>query len=212
MKNLISFLSMFSFFLLFSTEASANSVNGENVIFVKMTNSNNEFVGCFANRGNRNWVEEGTTLGRTRFTFKELNRDAWSVYLKDESRNISIQLDLHTKKVYYTGADGKRVELYNISKAYSKVDGRIATRVNMKTKEGPGYFKMLDNGNWVEGRVKPGYSGSTFTEMNRDDWSIYLRDASRGLYIQLDLHTRKVMISYDNNRTPAFLYNINAAQ
>jgi hypothetical protein len=37
-----------------------------------------------------------------------------------------------------------------------------------------------------------------FEEVQRDDWSVYLVDRSRGVNLQLDLHTRRVMYSQGN--------------
>jgi hypothetical protein len=60
------------------------------------------------------WAERTPGSGENRFTFNEVARDDWSVYLRDDSRNVSIQLDLFQRKVYYTEGNGPRQELYAI--------------------------------------------------------------------------------------------------
>lgn len=45
---------------------------------------------------------------------------------------------------------------------------------------------------WVTQGFKPG-NGFAFEEVARDDWTIYLHDASRNVRIKLNLHTKKVM-------------------
>jgi hypothetical protein len=60
------------------------------------------------------WVERGLPAQDDRFTFREVGRDDWSVYLRDDSRNVTIQLDLFQKKVYYSEGSGPRRELYAI--------------------------------------------------------------------------------------------------
>ena len=58
--------------------------------------------GTFEKRGN-GWVETGAS-GQVRFHFKEQQRDEWSVYLHDSSRNVNLQLDLHRDLVLYEGS------------------------------------------------------------------------------------------------------------
>lgn len=45
--------------------------------------------------------------------FVEDRRDEWSVYLRDDSRNIDLKLDIHRNKVVYTH-NGQTQDLYNI--------------------------------------------------------------------------------------------------
>ncbi|WP_457939675.1 hypothetical protein [Mesorhizobium sp. 10J20-29] len=45
---------------------------------------------------------------------------------------------------------------------------------------------------WLEIN-ESGATTARFKEQSRDDWSVYLFDASRNVYIQLDLYTQKVM-------------------
>ena len=91
-----------------SAPVPAKSVNGRTV---KQVNFNG---GAFIDRGQKRWAETGAN-NQTRFSFTEVNRDDWSVYLKDSSRNVSIQLDLWTKKIMYGVGNSKKTPLYNIS-------------------------------------------------------------------------------------------------
>ncbi len=68
-------------------------------------------IGDFVNTGGTGWQE--IQFNGKKFNFVEQNRDEWSVYLKDNSRNIYIQLDLYTKKVKYNAAGDPPVNLYN---------------------------------------------------------------------------------------------------
>ena len=55
-----------------------------------------------------------------------------------------------------------------------------------------GSFEEQGGGNWVEKRAD-GSVAFRFREQARDDWSVYLHDASRNVYLQLDLHRRMVL-------------------
>jgi len=71
--------------------------NGFKVKTVFFLNSSGQRAGYFHHNGNQ-W-DEYNAQGQKRFTFQERNRDEWSVYPRDDSRNVGIQLDLHTRKV-----------------------------------------------------------------------------------------------------------------
>lgn len=82
-----------------------------------------------------------------------------------------------------------------------QINGRNVGQVS----HSQGSFLEQDNGNWVE----LGNNGASFKfrEINRDDWSVYLVDQSRGVNIQLDLHRKKVVYS-DNKGARFDLYTI----
>jgi hypothetical protein len=73
--------------------------------------------GQFRQAGQGTWVEESAD-GDVRFRFREMNRDDWSVYLFDPSRNVNLQLDLHTKKINYSDASHSSYQIYAVTAAY----------------------------------------------------------------------------------------------
>lgn len=174
----------------------AAPVNGRNVNVVKTSQA------TFRQISRTNWVEQNAA-GKRVFSFKETQRDAWSVYLHDASRNVRLQLDMHRKMVGYSDANNpKKRDLYRITSGSSKLSGWLVKQVKFNN----GAFIYKGNKRWIE----TGANNQTrfnFTEVARDDWSVYLKDRSRNVNIQLDLHTRKIMYNAGNNpRTP--LYNI----
>ncbi|MGB0932005.1 MAG: hypothetical protein ACPGVB_14570, partial [Chitinophagales bacterium] len=72
-------------------------------------------LGAFIEKENKAWQEASLKNGT--FNFIETHRDQWSVYLQDKSRNVFIQLDLHTKKVMYSVGNKTKTYLYSISAA-----------------------------------------------------------------------------------------------
>jgi hypothetical protein len=84
------------------------AINGFNVGLVKYREHGN---GSFFAIGGGNWKEINS---QSTSSFVETGRDEWSVYLRDPQRNLTVQLDLWQKKVYYTPAGGQRTELYAI--------------------------------------------------------------------------------------------------
>lgn len=59
------------------------------------------------------WKEIGD--GGARFSFREIGRDEWSVYLHDPSRDVWIQLDLHRGEIFYRGpGEREKRTLYRI--------------------------------------------------------------------------------------------------
>lgn len=179
------------------------TVTGRNVTFVKFGNSKTSFLGTFIQRGGaKKWEEEGTRQGVARFKYRETHRDDWSVYLIDDSRGVNIQLDLHTKKVMYSDKKNRKPRsLYKITERYSGVNGWTVSNVTFGHKRGGslGNFEYQGNKKWVEKNAKESV-GFRFEEEGRDEWSVYLIDKSRGVKLQLDLHTKKIM--YSDKKSP----------
>jgi hypothetical protein len=71
-------------------------------------------IGHFVASGQSTWAETGASVDDVRFEFREVDRDDWSVYLEDSSRNMSLQLDLFTRKISIGEIGDKRAPLYDI--------------------------------------------------------------------------------------------------
>lgn len=85
-------------------------VNGWNTTYVQMSG------GHYAKQPDGSWAEFNLA-GQVTFRFVETQRDEWSVYLNDPSRNVQIQLDLFRRKVGYGTNGGPRSDLYDITGA-----------------------------------------------------------------------------------------------
>ena len=157
--------------------------------------------GWFEQGGSGTWVEYGAD-GQARFTFQELGRDEWSVYIRDASRGMALQLDVYRKMIGITGNG----DLYAITAAkriapsggsskasYSSegVNGGNLNRVTIGDGE-----NWVDNGNgtWTEYNAA-GEARFAFTETGRDEWSVYVRDEGRNLGLQFDVHRKMIGLS-----------------
>lgn len=65
------------------------------------------------------WYEHNEQ-GKTTFTFKEVGRDDWSVYLHDRSRDVQIQIDVHRMWVTYGTHNNPKRDLYKIGEVKSR--------------------------------------------------------------------------------------------
>lgn len=146
--------------------------------------------GSFRQIADKKWGEFRLN-GKQAFTFDELGRDMWSVYLIDKSRGgMRIQLDLHTKKVNIDGTP-----YYNITKTRKAYGMNVQLVVYALTNNGnkTGSFKQTGDKKWTEYGTNK--DTNRFEETHRDEWSVYLIDKTRNnMRIQLDLHTKKVNI------------------
>lgn len=102
-----------------------SDVNGWNVQNVQVERAS------FARQADGSWVELDAN-GRVTFRFVEVQRDEWSVYLNDPSRNVQLQLDLFRRKVSYGTGGGSRSDLYDITSA-----SRIGAQVRRPTPPPP---------------------------------------------------------------------------
>jgi hypothetical protein len=193
--------------------AVGQTADGHNVTLVVFGTPNGKTLGSYLQKSRQTWIEQSVPSG-SHFDFNEVRRDDWSVYLQDPSRNVSIQLDLHTRKVVYSDETGGRRELYQVLDASSKMNGWLASRVGYTDGSGrmTGEFESPRPGLWVERSLPSGESRFRFREVGRDDWSVYLEDRSRNVAIQLDLHTRKVMYNQIGDSGRREIYTIEDAR
>jgi len=176
----------------FNSQTSAQvtqGTNGINVNYVEYPVSNGS-TGYLKQVSAISW-QESNSNGTGTNAFTETGRDEWSVYL-NKSDGSKLQLDLHTSKVKYNGAN-----LYNIARATSEVNGVNANYVGYSS----GHFKQISNTGWQESNNDGIF---TFTEKYRDGWSIYL-NKSDGSEVVLNLHTQEV--SYRGG----YIYSITSA-
>ena len=90
-------------------------VNGHLAKEITFSNKKNGArLGFFKQESGKNWAELGAK-GNKRFSFVEVGRDDWSVYLLDRSRKVNIQLDMHTEKVMYNLTGKPKSTLYLIT-------------------------------------------------------------------------------------------------
>ena len=155
-------------------------------------------LGAFFQTGPNAW-KEVNTQGQTTFQFVETNRDEWSVYMKDSSRGVSIQIDLHRKKVRYSDPNTPWRDQYDVLSA-APVVGWLVEQVDFGGGgQKLGAFFQTGPNAWKEVNTQ-GQTTFQFVETNRDDWSVYMKDSSRGVSIQIDLHRKKVR--YSDSNTP----------
>ena len=85
-------------------------VSGWNTTYVRFSD------GYYAKQADGSWGEFNLA-GQITFRFAEMQRDEWSVYLNDASRNVQIQLDLFRRKISYGTGGGPRSDLYDVVSA-----------------------------------------------------------------------------------------------
>jgi hypothetical protein len=125
----------------------------------------------------------------------------------EEMANTKIDsLKLHTGREFSTGGEDIPIKTEPVI-----VTGYNLTLVKYTNGEvdPAGQFKLVDTKVWEEESFING-SIYKFSEESRDDWSVYLYDASREMKIQLDLYTKKVNIDYDSPDWGT-LYNITSS-
>ncbi|HYC49088.1 MAG TPA: hypothetical protein VED01_26725 [Burkholderiales bacterium] len=111
MRVLVALLSIASLAMICAAAAQA-LVNGRNATAVDIGQGGRK-LGELRQVSARQWVETNAA-GAATFRFEETQRDEWSVYLVDRTRNVTLQLDLHTRKVMYSDAGSPRRAIYDI--------------------------------------------------------------------------------------------------
>jgi hypothetical protein len=184
----------------------AQPANGRNVNMVIFGTAAAEMGSFRLSAPGGEWLETGVDHSQIRFRFRETRRDDWSVYLRDDSRRVEIQLDLHTKKVMYSDAANPTPRAqYPIRDASAKMNGWLVQRVTFAGTPGGSFTKAGQE--WIERAQTSPWPRFRFRETSRDDWSVSLRDDSRKVDIRLDLHTGNIY-STDPSTPRVVLYSI----
>lgn len=142
-------------YLRLTSGQASQSANGRNVEMIEYHNGA-DGRGTLSKDASGKWVERNL-LGTTSFTFNEISRDDWSVYLQDPSRNVALQIDLYTSKVMYGNIGGNKTPIYSI--LWSK---KSANALNNPTCACAAQtFRSVSDHTWVEFRLPTGSSGQT---------------------------------------------------
>jgi hypothetical protein len=136
------------------------------------------------------WLEFASGNPQVRYRFRETSRDEWSVYGRDASRNMDIQLDMYRKKIRLAWPGHPMQDQYNITNVSDKLNARQVRYVAMTGKS----FTQEGN-DWVE-RDASNNVTARFRKASRDVWSVYARDDSRNMKMQLDLYRRVIRLSW----------------
>ncbi len=155
--------------------------------------TNGTVLGKYRQTSATNWVEEPTGAPAT-FTFVEVQRDDASVYLFDPARGVTLQLDLSRRKIVYSDATN-RFDLYDLSAAAAVVKGYNVTSASFGSGSTAGTYRQTGPAAWVEDSASKGPAQFAYVETARDEWTVSLSDASRGVVVQLDLQRGKVVYS-----------------
>ncbi len=179
-------------------------VNGRNVNFIAFGN------GYLRNMGNGRWMEEDANF-KSSYEFREEGRDDFSVYLVDKGRNVKLRPDLHTKKIMYSDSKTKERVQYDIKEVFTSVKGAHVKKVvynHGSGKEGS-FAKVPNTKTWLESNPDLINAPKQFTEIDRDEWSVYLDDGG-GYEIALDLYQKKIKIKEEGKEFGA-LYDVSKA-
>ena len=153
--------------------------------------------GSFTQVDDVTWIE----MNSNKFTFQEYNRDLWSIYLYDKSRDVYIVLDQWKKKVRYKkGGIGDYSDFYSIISNRSKMNGKLLDGIVYLVGSKPIRQIVKVGKTWIESDLNSTANKNIFVETGRDDWSVYLWDASRNVRLGLDMH--RMTVTYSDSNTP----------
>ena len=154
----------------------------------------------FAQIARKVWQERGPDGGK-KFDFREVARGHADLLLFDASRDTLVRIDLTRKQVRYVPKTGGEAAIGSVHETVTGMLWADVDQVDFHNGPTSASFVQVSQRVWHE-HDAAGLTKFTFRELNRDNWSAYLRDDSRGVNVQLDLWTKKV--SYSDASTPTF--------
>lgn len=162
--------------------------NGHTTNFVRFAE------GTFERTHGGAWLEFGNGSNEPRYTWRETHRDEWSIYLRDDSRQMNMQIDMHRDWVGLEWEGHPMQDQYPIVEADERINGRLVTQVGFSN----GSFRMTRPGRWQEFDAA-GRATNVWRETGRDSWSVYLRDQSRSMDMQIDMHRNWIRLAWPDH-------------
>lgn len=104
-----------------------------------------------------------------------------------------------------SGGNAASSQTSSHSLSSTNVNGRNVLRADHVQ----GSFRQTSPGQWAEFNAS-GQIAFRFSEIMRDDWSVYLHDSSRNVQIQIDMHRKWISFGV-NNQARSDLYQIASA-
>lgn len=147
--------------------------------------------GTFERTWSGDWLEFGDGSNEPRFRWRVTGRDDWSIYFRDDSREMSMQIDMHRDWIRLEWPGHPMADQYRITEADERVNGRLVTEVG----HNGGSFRMVSPGQWREYNAQ-GQATYAFRETHRDQWSVYLIDETRDMRMQIDVHRNWVRLEW----------------
>jgi len=148
-------------FVVASAPALAQSVDGRNATVIEFGRK----LGELCQTGPGQWAEINAS-GQVAFRFEETKRDESSVYLLDRGRNVTLQIDLRTRKVMYSAGGGAPSELYAVLSAAATPAAPAAGAA------GGTALCVINSGTHVSS-----FDGATFDNFARNGFSMVDSDA-----------------------------------
>lgn len=174
--------------------------NGYTTNFVRFSE------GTFERTHGGEWLEFGNGSNEARYRWRVTNRDDWSIYFRDDSRQMNMQIDMYRDWIRLEWDGHPMQDQYPITEADERVNGRLVTHV---AHDG-GSFRMGRGGLWREYDAA-GRPNNTFRETGRDAWSVYLRDDGRSMDMQIDVHRNWIRLAWPSHPM-ADQYRITSSQ
>lgn len=160
----------------------------------------------FVQTGPKTWAEVSLT-NKVQFSFNELSRDANCVRLHDDSRGMTIEINVKDRKIRFAKKGEKALkDLYNINGQIMGVNGFLANQIFVTN----GSFQAKGGKIWYE-LDKAGNVKNKFYETDRTSDTIRLFDQGRDVFLQLDLARREVRYA-KSDETPKKIYDIISAR
>ncbi len=227
----VSFLALFvTFFLVLATVSTvsaqtANSISvlapapqplsisyapGYDVTGVEATDLHGNYAGGLRQVGTYSW-EGYNRHGQSTYSYQEISRDGFEIKLFNAARNLYFTIDLHSNLIsYYEAHSPLETIAYTISVYDIQTKGFNVNTVDILSFSGHylGQYIDIGHGSWAETNAQ-GQETFAFQELNRAEWTVDLYDASRNVYIHLDL--RNNVIRYKDANQAFDLYNIGSA-
>lgn len=148
------------------------------------------------------WINYESTIEAKSYLLEVIGYNDSSVFLSDPTRDIQIEINLSDARVRFdedefvifeTGGPVIEPLINGYNVTYTPFGADTDTML--------GAYRQTEALTWVEDGINGNLGIFNFTETSRDEWSVHLFDASRGIELEIDLQVHGVFMRNNDERS-----------
>ncbi|MEH6570203.1 MAG: hypothetical protein V7709_14075, partial [Halioglobus sp.] len=181
---------------------------------VKYGRSNGTHTGDYIQIDAQFWGDRKRGKSNYKFVYQEVKRDDSSVYLRDETRDVDIQLHLEAGRVYSSKKQAQSKEIGTVQRVLQPGNGLVASEVSFSSEssDASGLFVQTGAKIWVEKAAENGEVLASYELTSRSISEINLVDYENNMIVKINFADEVINKGFIPLIAPSATYQIDSVK
>lgn len=177
---------------------------------VKYGRSNGNHTGDYIQIDAQSWGDRKRGKSNYKFFYQEVKRDDSSVYLRDETRDVDIQLNLQSGRVYSSKKQAQSREIGTVQRVLQPTNGLLASEVSFSSESSDalGLFVQTGAKTWIEKAAEGGDVLASYQLASRSISEISLVDNENNIIVKINVADEVINKGFIPLIAPSAIYQI----